>query len=112
MAIPVTNEEKAESWLDSAKKDMESLITSKFKDNSEAFKSAMDDFWKTAKEDLKRWGLQLLTGDLEPGDFADLVKDQKDLLKLKGIVLASEAQNDVNEVKTEFLQIIISKFIN
>ena len=107
-----SNDQKAESWLNSAKEDVISLIDEKYKENADFLKKSMDDFWNKSKADLKRWGLQLLNGDLEPDDFADLVKDQKDLLQLKGLVLASQAQGSISGIKREFLQIIISKITN
>ena len=82
------------------------------KDHAKEFADALmkdgEDFAEKTKDNLKKWGGQLASGDLSPTEFESLVKGQGDLLQMEALKQAGMAAIQVDKLKKGILDTVVS----
>ncbi|MGB5822198.1 MAG: hypothetical protein WBG90_22135 [Saonia sp.] len=74
---------------------------------TEESKKDIEDFLKTSKEKLLRWTVLLANNELSKEDYEWLVKSQKDLLEMQGLLRVGVSKISLGHFKNKVVKTIV-----
>ena len=94
--------------LKSVEDQSKALAEKLFKQYTHQAVSDVRDFLEKSKDDLKRWGEDLVRGDLDKDEFESLIKGQADVAEMRALKQAGLAAVQIDTFTNGVLDIIVS----
>ncbi len=89
-----------------------SLATETIKEFRDVAKTDAIELLESLEEDIRRWSIMVLNGELTKSDLEWLVLAKKELIEMVGLKNVGLAQIKIDELKNKLLNLVVNKIFN
>ena len=100
-----------EKLLKELKADIVAEAKEKFGEEGKIIVSDMQEYLDSSKDKLKKWSMLFVDGHIDKDELAWLLKSQKDLLVMRGLVKLGVNKIKLGHFKNKVINIVFTKLV-